>query len=135
MSFEDERRAIEGRFSSNYSDTAVKYENVPFDQPSTSWVALNVLSGEGINGSFGGTTNLQRNSGVIQVTIHTTEDSGTKTNRQLGDTVAGVFRNAQFSAGSSGTITCRMPAYIPRGIVDGWYTAVVSVPYRRDKIA
>ena len=73
MSFEDERRAIENRFSANYSSTGIKYENVPFDQPAAaSWVALTLLTGEGIQASIGTVpgSRLRRFSGIIQIDVY-----------------------------------------------------------------
>jgi len=135
VSFEDERRAVETRFSGAYSSTPVKYENAIFDQPNnSSWVALTLLSGGGINASIGTTRPVKRFSGIIQIDIYTPEQGGTKAARDLGDLVAAVFDNVQFSVGSSGTITTRVPSLSTMGVQNGWYHAVVSVAYHRDKI-
>ena len=134
MSFEDERVAVESRFASNYSSTVVKYENVPFAQPeAVSWVALTILSGEGSAASLGtgNGSRLDRFSGIVQIDIYTVEDVGTKTARQLADTIGAIFDNVQFSSGSSGTITTRTPSYLTRGVENGWHHSVVSVAYHR----
>lgn len=133
MSFDHERRAIENRFAANYSATGVKYENVPFDQPdNSSWVAITVLSGEGQTASIGtGSSQLKRFSGIIQMDVYTVEDGGTSGGRQLADTIATIFDNVQFSSGSSGTITTRVPSFATRGVENGWHHSVVSVAYHR----
>lgn len=138
MSFEDERRAIEQRFETNFVAAAIKYENVPFDQPeATSWVALTILSGAGNAASIGtgSGSRLNRFAGIVQIDIFTVEETGTKTARQLADTIAAIFDNVQFSVGSSGTITTRVPSFYPRGVENGWYHSVVSVAYHRSKFS
>lgn len=138
MSFEDERVAVESRFSGIYSSTTVKYENVPFVQPdAASWVALTVLSGQGVAASLGtgSGSRLDRFSGIIQIDIYTVEDSGTKAARQLADTIGAIFDNVQFSSGSSGTITTRTPSYLTQGVKNGWHHSVVSVAYHRSKFS
>lgn len=137
MSFEDERVAIEGRFAANYSNTVIKYENIPFTEPvDTAWVTLTILSGGGNVDSIGtGDSRLERFSGVIQIDIYVPEDGGTKTARDIADLVHAIFDNVQFSSGSSGTITTRVPSYSTLGIEGGWHHSVVSVAYHRSKFS
>ncbi len=135
MSFADERLAIERRFAANYVGTVVKYENVPFVQPSTAWVSLHLLSGEGRQVSVGAARSLHRYVGVVQVDIYIPEDGGTAQSRTIADTVEAIFRGQQISAGSSGTIIFRTPFYVPHGIEAGWYRATVSTTYQRDRLA
>lgn len=134
MSFADERRAIERQFADNYAGTDVEYENTPLKQPSTAFVSLKILSGEGRQVSVGAARSLHRYAGVVQVDIFIPPDGGTDQARTIADTVEAVFRSKQISAGSSGTITFRTPSYIPRGVDKGWYHAVVSVVYQRDRL-
>ncbi len=137
MSFADERRAIENRFSSNFTATKVKYENVPFDQPdNASYVGLVILSGNGESTTIGVGGSGRRNrryAGIIQVDIFSPEDGGTNAARVLADTIDAIFENVSFSAGGSGTITTRVPFFTTLGIENGWYHSVVSVAYQRDK--
>lgn len=135
MSFEDERRAIEGRFGDNYSATPIKWEEHPFDVvEGTPYVALTILSGKGHQASLGGPNSaLQRYAGVIQIDIFTPEDSGTKTAKQHADTIEAIFHHVQFSAGNSGTITTRLPWIHKMGVKDGWHRFVVNVDYHRDR--
>lgn len=138
MSFEDERHAIEGRFEDNYSSTDVKFENTPFKQPSeASWVALTILPGNGQQMSIGtgSSSRLKRFAGIIQIDIFTKENVGSKAARDLADTVAAVFDSVQFSNGSSGTITTRVPSLSTLGVENGWLHSVVSVAYHRSKFS
>lgn len=131
MSFADERAAIEARFAANWSTTRVKYENTQFEQPRTAWVALFILNGDGRAISIGNDP-LHRYAGVISVQVHVPESSGTQTGRAYADTIAAIFRNRQFSNGSSGTITCRVPSIGIPVVRDGWYQINVTCPYQRD---
>jgi hypothetical protein len=137
MNFDDERRAIEARFSANYSSTQIKFDNLEFSPPANaSWVALSILNGDPITASIGTTGNssrLTRFSGIVQIDIYTPEGSGTKSSRDLADVISAIFNQVQFSAGLSGTIQCRVPSYTELGIDDGWFHAVMSVAYERTK--
>lgn len=133
MSFANERAAIESRFAANWTTTRIKYENTQFEQPKTAWVALFILNGDGQQISLGLSPNpLHRYVGVIMVQIFLPESSGTQTGRAYADTIASVFRRAQFSNGSSGTITCRTPSISPGNLRDGWFQINVTCPFQRD---
>ena len=135
MSFSDERQAIESRLDNGFSAVPIKYENVPFDPPKGSpYIALTILSGNGINASIGTDRPLLRHAGIIQLDIFVPEDTGTEVARTHADSLDTLFKNVQFSAGSSGLITTRVPFYTTLGIEQGWYRAVLSVAYQRDKI-
>lgn len=135
--FQDERKAIELHFSGNFTGvplSRVKWQNVPFNQPSNqSWVALETLPGGGNQASIGDSP-LYRYAGIIQVTIYTLPDTGTNASLVIADNVEAVFRSKQLSNGNSGTITTRTPFQTYLGVADGWDRRVISVAYQRDKI-
>jgi hypothetical protein len=138
MSFADERAAIAGRFSSNWSGTTadrIRWENQKFRQPeSGAWVSLSIRNGEARVAGISANDPLNRYLGIIIVDVFVPEDTGTDTARTLADAAAAIFRNVQFSAGSSGTITTRVPSIFPAGTRNGWYQLSMSVRYHRDKI-
>lgn len=131
--FADERQAIENRFAANWTTTSIKWDNVPFPEMASSYVALSILTGGGERITIGNSNPRHRWAGVISIKILTPEDSGNAVARVYADTIAGIFRDAQFSAGTNCTITCGTPAIKPGAVVDGWYVINVVVPYRRDK--
>lgn len=134
VNFNLERQAIEERLAANYSAVPIKYENLSFVPPTnTSWIALTILTGSAFQASLGtgNSSRLTRFSGIIQIDIYTPEGVGTKSAKDIADVISAIYDNVQFSSGSSGTITCRVPDYKTLGIVDGWYHAVVSVAYQR----
>lgn len=137
MSFQNERSAIEARFADNWTGTSadrVKYENLPFNQPkSGAWVALTIRDGMAQQASISSRP-LNRYPGIIVVDIFVAENTGTDEARRLADLAADIFRNVQFSAGSSGTITTRVPyvtAVPPR---NGWFQLSVTANFYRDKV-
>jgi hypothetical protein len=131
MSFADTRRAFEARLSANWSTTPIKYEGVPFAETASAYIALNILDGEANQVSLGNAPR-HRHAGVCIIQIFTPEDTGTQTPRAYADTLAALFRAQQFSAGSSGLITCRSPSLRPLGVRGGWMTHNLVIPFHRD---
>lgn len=137
MSFQDERSAIEKRFADNWTGTTaakVRYENAPFNQPKTgAWVALTIRDGIAQQASISSQP-LNRYPGIVVIDIFVPENTGTDEARRLAELAAAIFRNVQFSAGSSGTITCRVPYVTTIGARDGWFQLAVTVNFYRDKV-
>ena len=131
--FDDERRAFEARMSANFSALPIKYENVPFNQPVTGWVAFTIIPVGGDRITIGTTVKRYRYIGNLQIDIFVPEDTGSAVCRAHADTIESIFRDQQFSAGVSGTITCRTPAYITGGVGGGYYRGILNIPYQRDK--
>ena len=144
MSFENERRAIEQRFAVGFSTILstvttdrIKWEDAAFNQPDDkAWVALKIVAdplAERI--SLTTAAPLQRHTGQIEVRIFVPEDQGSRDARVIGDAVELVYRNQRLSHASSGTITCGAATYQTIGVTDGWWEALVTIPYVRDKEA
>ncbi len=133
MSFADERAAIEGRFAANWSATTVKYENIPFTVPATSWVALTIRSGVGNQISLGNSP-LHRYQGVVFVDIFAPPEGGTEAAKTLADTAEAIFRNASFNQGNSGQLLFRTPYLNVVGERNGWFQLSLTCPYHRDRI-
>ena len=128
--FESTRRAFEARLSANFSALAIRYENVPWNQPdATPWVALTLLDGQAVRANLGDAA-LHRFPGVLQIDIFQPEYTGMKTMRDHADTIAAIFpAGTQFSAGASGTIVMGVPEFISLGVEEGWFHGVVTVPF------
>ncbi len=135
MSFADERRAIEGRLADNFATLPIRFENVPFEQPhDAGFVSLSIRPGQARQASTGPNP-LHRYTGTIQVDVFVPEDTGTQAARAHADTLEAIFRGAQFTAGASGTITCRTPRLETPMARDGWFQLSLRVPYQRDRLA
>jgi hypothetical protein len=134
MSFSDERIAIEKRLNDRWTTTPIAFENVPFSAPNDgSYVALDLLTGDGQQQDIASNAR-HRFVGVIQVRVVVPAHQGSSTARGYADTIAGYFRGATFSHGSSGDIVCRTPSINQLGITDGQYTLAIRIPYYRDAI-
>ena len=131
MTFKNEQRDIEQRFSTNWgSTTPVKYDNVNFTPtPETSWAEIQVHTGDQIPVSLGGVSaTLYRGVGIISINIHTALNIGSQTGKNLADTAAAIFRGQTFSG-----ITCRGADVTRLGETNGWFVYNVSIPYFRDE--
>lgn len=132
MSFADERQAIEARLSTNWTSTPIKYDNVSFSAPSDNkYISVVIANGASSQQELGASP-MHRHIGLITIQIFVPVEAGTNVPRDYADSLATVFRNAQFSAGSSGTILCRSPSIVRVGVTNGLYQLNVAVPYQRD---
>ncbi len=132
MSFSDAAKAIESRLQTNWTTTPIKFENAPFTETASAYVALFLRDGEGTQISLG-TPALRRWPGVIIVQVFVPEDTATRVARGYADTIGAIYDRQQFSTDSSGVITCGVPSVQLIGTRDGWFQMNVSVPYHRDK--
>lgn len=135
MSWDDERSAVEQRFSASWGDTTpVRYENVKWVEPTDGeWVALSI-QGAGANQISLNVSALVRFDGLISVQVFAKENTGTRVIRNLAEQAASIFRRADFSKDSSGRIVCQIPWIKAVGTKNGWYQVNVIVPYHRDAL-
>lgn len=131
MFFEEERRAIENRFSTAWgSTTPVKYENVEFIQPpNTKWVALTIINADAAPLTLSGGT--EKHVGWIFIQIFDILDRGQVAARQLAAQAAAIFKDSKFSAGTSAYIVCRTPSLVTIGSREGLFQMNVKVPFQR----
>lgn len=130
--FDDERQAIEKRLGDNWATTPIKYENAPFKETQSPYVAVFVRRGEGLQASLG-TVPLRRWPGLIIVQIFVKAQTGTQTALAYANTIGAIFERQEFSAGASGLIRCRVASATIVGERHGWFQVNVTVPYHRDK--
>lgn len=136
MSFEDERRAIEGRFEEKWANqTKVRWENLEWNEPKedSSWVSLTIVNVDANQIDLRETA-LHRFDGLIIIQVFVKKDTGTSEMRKRLDTAASIFRRAQFSKGNSGIIKCRSPFYQRVGESGGWNQTNLTVPFIRDAL-
>ena len=130
--FDGTRQAIESRLKANWTTTPIRFENVPFQETAAPYVALFILDGEGSEVSIGSPV-VRRWPTVIKIQVFVPEETGTKLARTYADSLGAIFDRAQFSAGSSGTLTCRVPSIVGVGVTNGWYQMNVTIPLKRDR--
>lgn len=136
--------AVENLFSVEWGDTTpVKYDNVPFVTPATSWVELTIMDGPSKKMSLGAGVQLRRSLGTVFVTVYCPIDLGSKQARQYADQVVDIFRDVQVSG-----ITFHEPSKQRRGeshypntgasantsgSTAKWYQMSVAIPYHYDE--
>jgi hypothetical protein len=126
--FQDIRSAIETRFSTNYTDTAISWDNVAYDpSPETSFVRLIINEVDSFQVSMS-TTPCHRFTGIIHVLIMVPVGTGTDTARGYADTVANIFRNACFD-----NINCRTPRIVRVGDVGEYFQYSCLINFWKDE--
>ena len=131
MGYEDERAAIEAKFTTGWAGaTPIAYENVKYTPVAgTAFVSLDIVPA-GSNQITLGDSPLYRHGGAISIGIYTPKWQGTKIAKDYADAAAAIFRNANAFSG----ILCRAPYMDVVGEKDGWYKINVIVPFQRDEI-
>ncbi len=131
MGYEQQRNDIETRFKNAWgSTTPIAWQNVGFTPPTSgSFVRFAILNGDSNQMSVGSTAGLYRNAGVIQISVYTEPNQGTRAGLLLADQAAAVFRGAFFGTG----IKCRSPRITDLGLEGKFYRHDVSVSFMRDE--
>jgi hypothetical protein len=130
MSFETERQYFENRFHDNWTDGTVdiKWDNVNYTpQHGTSWLELTIVNGDSFLAGLGN-PNMDRHTGVLQITVNTPLGEGTSNGRTLAGEAAAIFSGQSFNG-----IICRKASITRIGERNNWFTYAVSVPYWRDE--
>lgn len=128
MTFDTERQVFEDRFSTNWTQTSVKWPNVKFTtKEHTEYVAFNNVTDESKEKSLGTDPVLYRYFGQIVIQIFVMPNSGATRALQLAELVADIWRSAKFSG-----ITMESTSVVTVGIIEGWYQVDVISPYYRD---
>lgn len=126
--FQDIRAAIEARLSSNWTTTPIAWDNVEYDPtPATSFIRLIVDEVDSTQVSMA-TTPCHRIVGLIHIMIMVPINTGTNVARGYADTLAGIFRNADFSG-----VKCQSPRIRRVGDVGEYYQYSLLTPFYTDK--
>nr|WP_309504285.1 hypothetical protein [uncultured Roseovarius sp.] len=86
MSYDQERKAIESYFKSNWSATSIGYDGHPFT-PEINTIRLTINSGARLQGSIGRMANRIDNVGTLVVSIYTEGGRGSSGWRGYAETL------------------------------------------------
>jgi hypothetical protein len=126
MSYAQERTDIESRLSSNWSTTAIKWDNVAYiPTPGTAWIRCTILPGEVEALSFGRDTTKEF-MGLIDISIFTPKETGSVLARTYADTLSALFDMVAF-----GTIDCDEASVQNLGVDGDWYQLNITIPFSR----
>jgi len=129
MSFSTVIRDIEQRIKDNWATTVVAFPNVPLKKKPVSddhWIRLRVFN-DTTNRITIGTPGLHRASGTVVIEIFTPLNKGTRTGFTYGDTLAELFRDAQFNG-----ITFQEVNISDAGPYEGWQKHDLVTPFYWD---
>jgi uncharacterized membrane-anchored protein len=122
--FQTIRSAIEARLNTNWTSTPIAWDNVPYTpDANTAFIRLIIDEVDSQQASMA-TIPCHRILGLIHVMIMVPINTGTNTARGHADTIAGIFRNANFSS-----IQCQSPRIRRVGDIGEWYQYSVLVPF------
>lgn len=133
MTYEANRKSIQGFFSSNFSGVAankIAWDNVDFTIPDdeSAWVRCSVQHNGSNFVSFGPNRRTRR-LGIVFIQIFVPENSETLIASQLTDNVVDVFET-----NSLGGVVFESPDVREAGVTRGWYQVNISVPFYFDDI-
>lgn len=133
--------AIENKFATSWgAKTPIKYDNVPFTPPTTSWVAIETWDGKSEKASVGAGQQLRRSLGTVFVMIFTPVGGGSKAARGYADDVKAVFRDLVVSGVTffEGDVTRIGEKYYTNSgtgvpATSQWMQFAVSIPFKYDE--
>lgn len=124
MSFSIVKSTIESHIASNWTETAVQYENVDLNTDSLNeYISIHVLSGEGVQATLGDIGEYKV-TGVLVVIIFTELGTGSKRAKELADTMSDLFRGAKIN-----DITFKVPSGTRVAFSGSYYQFNLSIPF------
>ena len=135
--------AIEALFDTGWgATTSVKYDNVPFDAPVTSWVSIEVWDGPTRNAAIGSVSCVKprRSVGTVFITIFTPLKDGSNPARVYADQVTAIFRDVQISGitfdepdiSRLGEVYYAATGGVASGTAQ-WFQLKVAIPFTADE--
>jgi hypothetical protein len=127
-SFQQVRQYIEDRLSSNWSATDVAFDNIDYTpNASTAFINLIIEDSDSRQITYNANENAtHRYEGWVMVFVNVPLKTGTNTARGYADSIADIFRNAQFSPLD---IVCTSTQIVRIGEIDGMYQYNVITPF------
>lgn len=137
MSYANERAYI-AQYFQNHPDFSslgtVGFENLPIEDVATEdYCLFNILNFSSFQVSHGGTTNMHRFLGAVQVTVLATENSGLGSALTKADKIAGIFRNKRITISPTEWVNFEAPEIFRGQLSDGRFTVFVRCPFYRNE--
>lgn len=133
--------AIENTFNISWGTTTpIRFDNVAFTPPDTSWVSLEVWDGNSRKASLGTGIQLRRAMGTVFIDIFTPLNGGSKPARALADQVSAIFRDVVVSGITfyEADITRIGEKYFTNSgtgvpATAQWYQVHIGIPFKYDE--
>lgn len=118
-------------------DPALKiaYPNLEFDAPENeTYARVHLLGGKSFNAAKDGDKVRIRRTGIVQITILSPAESGTKKASEIADALQKAFDNHQGRAVDGTVITFKASEVRYPDGMGGWHQTIVRLPYYRDDL-
>lgn len=127
--YQDERKDIESYLNTNFTTTAIKFDNVNFDQRSkTEFVDVFIRPGRKIATTVGGDQITYESRGQLVLSIFVKKGIGTDRARKIADDLQTLFLKKQV-----GSCTFESSELINVGEQEEWYRNNLYLYYRWKK--
>lgn len=137
MSFEIERKAIEGHLNTNWTDATSKilWDNVQVLTPiAGKTLDLRILHTDSTPSEIGASPSFSRYKGLVSCAASVPENTGTAALNTMIDAFCTIFRKKKLSPATGHYITFGVPYLRELGIVEGRRLTVIYVPFYRDSL-
>ena len=138
-SFEQERKAIEGHFNSQWNlntntmkHIPVIYQNSRQKQPTGDFITFRIVQTSALQAQLTGQgACMLKFQNLAQLDVLTILESGTSNARKIADQISKIFKRVQIVDGSGGISTFRVPSIRNFGPLGNRFRTVVTCPYIR----
>lgn len=128
--FAETRLGIQRILASAGLGVDIAYEGVTYTRVGNTFLVFQLLTGGDNFYADIGPTRTTRLLGIIQININIPAEQGTKPAEVLGDTIAALYENP-FVYGNV-TVNTRPGNLRSIGTRDGYYTAILDIPFQAD---
>ena len=123
------RQAIESRLAANWTTTDIAWDNVAYTPTAeTPFIRLIIDEVDSRQITLGTDSPCHRITGLIHIMVLVPTNTGTNTARGYCDSLASIFRNADFSG-----IKCQSPRIRRIGDIGEHYQYSVLIPFYTDQ--
>lgn len=139
MSLDAHRESVEStlmaRMAVTYPAVRIKFNNAPFVQPETAWIAVHIIDGSGMVTNLGRGRQIDRHVGQVQVDVLVSQNSGTKEGNLIAGFIGDIWRLQHVSLSDGAVVKYRVPNIMDSEDQGGFHRMILRVPYWRDEPA
>jgi hypothetical protein len=118
--------------NTNFPGVPVKFQNVDFSQPQTTWVAFYLIDGKSFMCNLG-TRKVDRHVGLLQLDVMVPAKAGTKAAYAIGEAWGKAFRDQDVGLSDGAVAKSKTYDVTDMGSHNGFYRVAFRVAYWRDE--
>ena len=119
--------------AAHYPAVPICFENAPFRQPETEWIAAFLLDGPSYQIEIG-VPSRDRHVGLVHIDVLAPLNTGTSRANALAEFVGNLLRQREVILNDGAQLRMRAPSYQRAGVQNGFYRIIVKVGYWRDEM-